>query len=566
MALFFALHRTGVGIGLHLNCKTMKTTVFTLCLWLGITGIASGQSFHYLETIPNDFNYTSPQIATDPQGNTYVAGNFGYDLTIDGLTVSNDVYLSIFVAKYNKNGNLIWLRSIESSALCAQQEITYNKITKGILVCGSFGDTLTIGATNYISQGETDGFWASFDAAGNVLNSNVVGGSESDWLTDIGADKNGNIYVSGNSYSDELLFNGISQQMGTNHTGLIAKYSNTGTPIWMRTIVGGDNLDMNNIDVAANGTTYFAFNVDGTYSINNGMDDSYAIIKDDDEKNIVAFSLNKNGETNQFTEFTVSSFYTRAVDIVFDGSVNIAINMHDTVDVYGDSYVSAPDGYDVLIVRVSFTTFDLAWVKHITSPYLIVASTIKSVNGNILVAGDYRQYAACDAATMENPFEDAESFLATIAIPSGTILGLADFDNVEAGDLITDLDADKNNNIYICGLFTGDIYFDAFHGVSQPGKYNIFLTRLNAFILKEENPIAEQSIQVYPNPTTAYITAEGLSGTWHITNMQGQVIMSGESDNEKSTTINVQSLTAGTYLLSYTNNAQQITTQQFIKQ
>ena len=566
MALFFALHRTGVGIGLHLNCKTMKTTVFTLCLWLGITGIASGQSFHYLETIENDFNTTPPKIATDPQGNTYVTGNFWYDLTIDGLSVNNDVFLSIFVAKYNKNGNLVWLRSIEGTELCYQQEITYNKATKGILVCGAFSGTVTIGATNYVSNGDNDGFWASFDAFGNVLSSNTIGGSSTDRLTDIGADKNGNVYVSGTSYSDELTFNGIPQQMGADRTGLIAKYSNTGNPIWMRTVLGGINSDMNTIDVAANGTTYFAFNTQGTYSINNGMEDSYSIIKDPDEYNIVVYSLNKNGETNQFTEFIATSLYSRAADIAFDGNVNVAINFAETVEVYGDTYTAESEGNNVLIIRVSFTTFDLAWVKHLTSPYHINASVIKSVNGNILVAGEYQLYAACDAAIAENPFDDDESYLATIAIPSGIILGLADFDNVEADDFITDFDSDKNNNIYLAGEFYGDLYFDAFHGVSQPGKYNIFLTRLNAFILKEENPIAEQSIQLYPNPTTAYITAEGLSGTWHITNMQGQVIMSGESDNEKSTTINVQSLTAGTYLLSYTNNAQQLTTQQFIKQ
>lgn len=565
MRRFFALGQPAVGIGLHLNCKTMKTTVFTLCLWLGITGIASGQSFHYLEVIPNDLNTTPPKIATDPQGNTYVTGNFYYDLEIDGFSVSCEVEPAVYVAKFNKNGNIQWLKSIEATVSAFSYEITYNKTTKGILVCGGFTGELNAGAGTYPSHGDVDGFWVSMDGLGNLLSAQTDGGENWDAFTDIGADKNGNIYVSGNSYSAAITFDGIPQQMAEVKTGLIAKYTGSGMPIWMRTVVASSFIDMNNIEIAANGTTYFAFNTVGSYSIYNGPDDYYSIIKDVDEENIVIYSLTKNGSTNQFTEFPVTDMGTKAADISYDGEVTLAINFYGSIEINGETYIS-DGGTNVILVRISFTTFEIKWVNHFSSTHQIYAHAIKSDNGNILVTGHYFEYAEAAGIVIENPFIDYESFLATVSIPSGIVLGFVDFDNVEAEDYITDIDVDKNGNIYMLGVFGGDIYFDDLYAVGDLFSWDLFLTRLNATIFKEENPIAEQSIQVYPNPTTAYITAEGLSGTWHITNMQGQVIMSGESDNEISTTINVQSLPTGTYLLSYTNNAQQITTQQFIKQ
>src|SRR5438105_14740932 len=49
-------------------------------------------------------------IKTDPNGNSFVTGRFSATATFGSLSVSSYGGPDIFVAKYNDNGNCVWVR------------------------------------------------------------------------------------------------------------------------------------------------------------------------------------------------------------------------------------------------------------------------------------------------------------------------------------------------------------------------------------------------------------------------------------------------------------------------
>lgn len=544
----------------------MKPTILSMLLCFGIMGATYGQSFQYLENINTVMPSNNLIIATDPAGNTYVTSTYYYEMTIQGITINSDVYMSTFLAKYDKNGNLKWLKSFESTGQCYPLNVTYNKSTKGVLLCGVYTDVLDVNGVSYPSQGYDDAYWLSVDANGNVLHTTTFGAEGDESIGDIGSDKLGNIYVMGKaSGEDELYFNGLLQFTDDiGYTGFIAKYKSDGTPLWMRTISAEINFNIQAMDVASNGTVYFSFTAKGSYYINNGIDESYGIIKPVDDNNVVLFSLTKNGDVYQSTEFYSTNFNVDVTDVVYDGSVNILMNISDSIDVFGDFYY--PEiGRGSIIARISFATFEEEWAKYIYSPYGITLNSLKSSGNTMLSAGSYFNYCELDGVSVENPFDDEEGLLITINKNTGVALGVADFDNVESSEYIMDIDADKNGNIYIAGLFNGLIYFDAMNESSEPLHYNLFLTRLNATILKEAEIIPNATFSIYPNPATDVITINEVIQNWEIINAEGQIILSGVG-SATTTTINLQTIPSGIYLLSATNTNNQIVTQQFIKQ
>ncbi len=566
MIIFFALSQLCPGIGLRINCKMMKTVTLLVCMCFGSMAITSGQTFQFLDVIQNGIGLNEPVIATDPMGNTYMAAEFTNEIEIGGLIITTDDYQSSFLAKFDKNGTIIWLKPIATTGKVSTLDLVYNKATNGVLLSGDFFGDVVVDSVLYSNPDDIDGIWISYDASGEIIATNTIDGSAYELFVNIGADKTGNIYVSALVQSDSASIDGIPQVTGgENYSTIISKFNPAGVLLWSRAITADGPAVINDLTVAANGTIYFAFSETGSYYYHSSPEDSYGFIKDPDERNIIVAAYAKNGTLINSAEFPANAYASEVADISFDGSINLAINFMDTISIYGETFIADTYATNVLAVRLNANTFFPEWIKHIYSPYYFTADAIKSVKESVVIAGHYQNYGEIDGFVIENPLIDFESYLATFSKLSGTTLGLADFDNEDSWDQISDIDADKKGNIYLVGTFTDDIYFDGFHGTCEPGADNIFFTRLNATILREGEPESTTPVKLYPNPATTNITATTPMVNWQIMNMQGQVILSAENNNP-TVSIEIAALPAGVYLLSFIDTQNQLVSAQFIKQ
>lgn len=141
-------------------------------------------------------------IDVDQEGNVYTTGYFNdtvdfdpnvgiYNLTAVGL------FGDMFIQKVDKNGNLIWAKSIEAGSTSIFVDDSCNVYTTG-----NFSDTVdfdpNVGVYNLVGgNGDNDIFIQKLDSAGNFIWAKSMGGSGNDVGTSIVVDKLGNVYTTG---------------------------------------------------------------------------------------------------------------------------------------------------------------------------------------------------------------------------------------------------------------------------------------------------------------------------------------------------------------------------------
>ena len=213
-------------------------------------------------------------IAIDANGDVYVAGevssNAGYFANPDdvraGIVVRKPVRgkSDAFLAKYNRDGNLIWFRNYGAGNPEAATSITLH--SSGIYMTGNFGavntllGSVTLGGLGV--EGKFEMFLAKLNYSGDVLWAVSSGGFESDYASSVAVDPEGNVYMLG-SYESPGTFRSASGA-AVNHSSnvtpdiFIAKYNSFGNLQTFHkgnsgTFVYGNSLAINNGALYATG-------------------------------------------------------------------------------------------------------------------------------------------------------------------------------------------------------------------------------------------------------------------------------------------------------------------------
>lgn len=190
-------------------------------------------------------------IAVDAQHNCYVTGRFvSTNFSIGGITLTNyspNGNSSIFVAKFDASGNLLWARSPDRGYDQSGWQVTADGIGN-CYVTGSFRGTNTFAGTNLISRGLTDVLLLKYDPHGNLLWVQQAGGNDTDTGTALALDASGNAYLLANFRSTNATFGNFLFSVNGNDTVqnmVVAKYNSVGNVIWAKQF-GGTDIDAGN--------------------------------------------------------------------------------------------------------------------------------------------------------------------------------------------------------------------------------------------------------------------------------------------------------------------------------
>lgn len=205
-------------------------------------------------------NERTENIAKDSENNIYVTGSFSGDSIRFGsfkLTKLFPSYLSsIFLVKYDPTGNVIWAKTVSGEANSYGIIIDKND---NVIIGGSFYSTMDFGSSVFLNNGgSADIFIAKFTKNGGLIWARKAGGTETDYCLGVGVDSIGNIYQTGIvGYSSNSFFGSI---MLTNSNSIsdiyIAKYDSAGTPIWAQNIDGPCTASPTSIVTDENGNSY----------------------------------------------------------------------------------------------------------------------------------------------------------------------------------------------------------------------------------------------------------------------------------------------------------------------
>jgi hypothetical protein len=266
-------------------------------------------------------------IALDGSGNCYIAGSFTYTVVFDTThlttTATNSANSDIFIAKYDKDGNFVWVQHpVHASAY------GYDNAATGITIDGSNLITVTGTCSGKVDYGNsitfTGGFHATFIAqfdvdgkakwAKHFWDKNSVGVTSSTGIT---SDKDGNLLLCGNGNGQVTDLGGTST---FNLYGgyFVAKYDKTGAYIWAK-IANGPQVSAISVDGSGNPaiTGYFGstaqFDASTTISSYGGYD-------------LFAAKYDKDGNLKWVQKIGTKNDDKGASSILQDGSGNVYIS------------------------------------------------------------------------------------------------------------------------------------------------------------------------------------------------------------------------------------------------
>jgi hypothetical protein len=169
--------------------------------------------------------------------NIYMTGFFDDSLTINGITLMTDTNPDedIFVAKFDINGNLKWLKQAggmgtdDAFSLCIDD-------TGNCFITGSFNDTATFGTHKVITTATlSDMFVAKYDTSGNCIWVRQINSSYAAVGKNIIPDGNNGVYVTGSLIGTASFGSYFVDGLSASNM-FIARYDNDGNCLGVRNV------------------------------------------------------------------------------------------------------------------------------------------------------------------------------------------------------------------------------------------------------------------------------------------------------------------------------------------
>ncbi|MBT4970418.1 MAG: hypothetical protein HOM80_15535, partial [Bacteroidetes bacterium] len=304
-------------------------------------------------------------VGTDANGNVYVTGGFKYSATFGSTTITSYGGRDMFLAKYNPNGNLVWLKHGGSSIDNDRGRAIATNAAGFSAVAGYFYVNGTFGNINLVGNGDYDVFIAVYNPNGNCIWANAIGGPYYEEETyGVCIDDNSNVYITGMFMGTINVAQGTTLTSYGGYDAFVIKFNSSGNFQWAKKIggtsddIGYDIIADSNGDVCVTGGfEYSATFETGTTITGNGGDDIF-LAKYDTNGNLI-WAKNAGG-TNYETakgitvdnsdNFYIAGYY--AGTATFDTAT---ITSH--IAMYSTSY-----SQDVFIAKYN-NSGDLIWLQ-----------------------------------------------------------------------------------------------------------------------------------------------------------------------------------------------------------
>jgi phage-related tail fiber protein len=214
-------------------------------------------------------------LAIDASGNSYISGYFTGTVDFDPGAGTQNLTSSatspdIFLAKYDASGNYVWAKNMGGTSTDIGYALAIDA-SGNSYISGYFNGTADFdpgaGTQNLTSAGSSDIFLAKYDAAGNYVWAQGMGGTGTDIGYALAIDASGNSTITGDFSNTADFDPGAGTQNLTSAGGVdifLAKYDASGSYIWAKGMGGTSNDISYALAVDASGNSYITGYFDGT--------------------------------------------------------------------------------------------------------------------------------------------------------------------------------------------------------------------------------------------------------------------------------------------------------------
>ncbi len=295
-----------------------------------------------------------------------------------------------------------------------------------------FTDYICLNAQNYV--------WAKGE-----------GGIGNDAASSVTVDELGNTYITGN-IAGEAEFSGANYQGKGVYDIFIAKYSSTGTLIWIKT-AGGNKNDLGNSIKYKNGSLFLT----GYFTDTAYFENTTLIGRGETDGFVAKYDINGNLNWVQQMGSTNSDFGS-ALDV--DDNSNIFISGKYETSIYlGNIQLTTSNIYNESFYASYDVSGNLRWAKTCSGTNSnLITGIAYGHNQSIYICGFFRNDFTLEGNTISSSTPSQDIFIGKLDV-NGNLLWLK-----KAGgpyeDAAHGITADDDGNPSLVGYFFGTAYFD----------------------------------------------------------------------------------------------------------
>ncbi|MBS1586297.1 MAG: T9SS type A sorting domain-containing protein [Bacteroidetes bacterium] len=518
---------------------------------------ARSQTWQWAKSSAGHSNDYAGGLDIDEQGNSYIAGKFYDSVSFGATTLTSPGTWSVYIAKYDLNGGVLWAKSAGSAGNIKVTGICRDRFGN-LSIVGQYSDSASFGTlspTTLYSVAGYDVFIASYNADGDLRWARSLGDTGYDYGSAIHADTNGRLYITGDLHISS--YNGSASQV------FVACYDSSGTNTWMLHEPNYHNFHQgNDLAVSNDGTSYVA----GQFFDTLRFSQTAVLGAGNIEANIFLMKVDKDGNIAWMQKGGAASGYTAAtaVDVDTAGNTYITGFYHGTITL-GTLSLNGPAGYsdDVFVAKCD-SAGNYVWVNKASGPWNLDNGVhISSAkDGSIYVAGNFETQLTLDTITIYNS-NQPDIFIARMD-GSGHFAwadrcGGPTFDNM-AG-LRT-----NTQGIFLSGDFRGTGHFGPSLTANSDSTSDIFVARITMDSVESvRNTGRNVHTLLFPNPaaTALYIKDAERFNSYTITDISGKAILSNYLYGKQG--IKITDLVCGVYLIKLVGKDGSVQTLKFTK-
>jgi len=297
-----------------------------------------------------------------------------------------------------------------------------------------------------------------------------AGGVGNESSRSIAVDTLGNVYIAGYISGTTVFGNDTIVSAGLADV-FVAKYTKEGVLQWVKH-GGGSAYDYaNNVKVDRSGNVYITGVFEGTASFD-GLS-----VTVEGNTDIFVIKYNSDGEIQWIKQGKASSYgYSNALaidknnDLYVTGCFLLSAN-------FGNGIINSTGGYDIFIVKYNGAGEVKSVLKAGGALHDIAYGIAVDSAGFVYITGYFHTSANFGAINVTSAGDD-DIFIAKYDPSFSTWAWVAKGGGVghESG---TDLAVDKNGNVYVTGVFDGNISFSG-TALSSKGENDIFMAKYNS--------------------------------------------------------------------------------------
>lgn len=529
------------------------------------------------------YKNTVETIGKDANGNIFMSGSFRDFINLGnsyltGTTITagggSDGEYEVYVAKLDPNGNFLW-----ANQLLGGNDLIYDMAVTpdgGVIIAGTFGwpfqddDNFTdFGGGIILEANNYDGYYAKYDADGNIEWVNQIGGDGADFIYALDVDASGNIYFSG-YFNGEVSLGSVTLTASSNADEFfLAKASADGTVEWAISEPSNLRCAGDEITLDEDGNIYVKAYTEGNCTIGGtpitkiGALD-YLIIK-----------YNNDGDfewVRQFYSTSESVCWMTDIEVGADGDLYVvgAFSQNLSIENVGTLFTIGNNLYTGVVIKLD-TDGNLLWsnVGFSDSEQAIFRTLYKSPDGDMYVGGHFG--GKMNFGTASNSFVPSPNLWSACIFKLNDDLQSSDWGMQIGGgvssQLIFDMIIEDTSTLTIGGSTFGSGQFGTFTydaGGTFIGDEDLYIAIARPELTSTKEVLLSQSSALaYPNPfsTSTTIKFENPNHnlmSFTLMNTEGKILQQIDGITEQEVEVTNEGLSPGTYYYALHNSKGQM--------